>query len=56
MLSDLISGFIFAIGWVWARLCVACAVSFVAKILYLTLPAYRNLIDEVNRKKRTMWR
>lgn len=56
MLSDLISGFIFAIGWFLARLCVSFAVSFVDKILYLTLPAYRNLIDEVNRKKRTMWR
>ena len=38
-----------------ARLCVSFAVSFMDKILYLTLPVYRDLIDEVNRKKRTMW-
>ena len=55
VLSELISGFIFALGWFMARLCVSFAVSFMDKILYLTLPVYRDLIDEVNRKKRTMW-
>lgn len=48
-------GFLFAIGWIVARVVIRFAVSFINELLYRLWPWYKAFMDERDRKKHP-WR
>ncbi len=48
-------GFLFAIGWIVAKVAIRYAASFTNELLYQLWPRYRAFMDEQDRKKHP-WR